>query len=487
MISNKKQWTARALFMAWGVLAMGGLFAGGSSGCGDSSGGGGGGGGSGLGGATSVSGSALAANGTDPISGATVFIRGSGAALTVGSKSIVTTTCSAGEVTCPDAPEGSCAVVCSCADGTYVLDTSECPADSDTIEYCKGSFCGSASLDCADTPDTCTADIVGSTVSGSTANIAVVTGAFDEIENVLAKLGFSSVDASGRLDLEAPRSFDIYLGGGSLDFDPLASGLPSSSELFGDLSKMQEYDIIFINCGTDEEPAALTLQALVAEVGKEAAHALYHTAGLKAVSAGLAARIRSYVEGGGTIFATDLAYDFVEQSIPEFMDFEDDGTDPAVAETADIAEQGNGGIVTDATVLDGTMKAFLGAIDANTIDSASAPGFDCATTPSPNGPPTTSLLDSGDIRIGDFLGGWGVMDQKHTGAGADTFVWIEGEVDFGGMTGIVRPLTASKRVGDGCVLYSSYHTSHSCESTGFWPQERVLQYLVFETAGSCVP
>lgn len=462
---------------------------GGTGGCGDDNGGGGGGGGggSGLGGASSVSGSALAANGTDPISGATVFIRGSGTALTVDSKSIVTTTCSGGEVTCPDAPEGSCAVVCSCADGTYVLDTSECPADSETIEYCKGSFCGSATLDCADNPDSCTANIVGSTTSGSTANIAVVTGSFDEIQNALAKLGFGTVDDFGRLELGS-ESFDLYNGDGSLPAE-----YPASSELFGDLDKMNEYDIIFINCGSDEDPAALTvMQALVAEVGKEQAHALYHLAGLKAVSAGLAARVRSYVEGGGTLYVTDLAYDFVEQSIPEFMDFEGGGTDPATAETPDTAQTGNSGIVSDATVLDGTMRDFLETIDSNSIDSASAPGNDCTTSSTPN---TTSLLDaSGDkIRIGDFLSGWGVMDQKHTGAGADTFVWIEGPVDFFDadtftpQDDVVRPLTASKRVGSGCVLYSSYHTSHSCPTTFFWPQERVLQYLVFETAGSCVP
>jgi hypothetical protein len=273
----------------------------------------------------------------------------------------------------------------------------------------------------------------------------------------------------------------------------LPAEYPDSSALFGSLSQMQEYDIIFINCGANEDPAeAAALQAVVAQVGKEAAHAAYHLGGLKAVSATLAGRIRSYVEGGGSLYVTDLAYDFVEQSIPEFMDFEGDGTDPATAETPDIAQTGDSGIVTDATVLDGTMSAFLETIDSNTIDSASSPGNDCTTTV--NGS-TTSLLDASadTIRIGDFLSGWGVMEQKHTGAGADTFVWIQGPVDFFdadtfvAQDNVVRPLTASKRVGSGCVLYSSYHTSHSCPTTGFWPQERVLQYLVFETAGSCVP
>jgi hypothetical protein len=458
---------------------------GGAGGCGDDNGGGGG--GSGLGGATEVTGTALAANGTDPIAGATVFIPGSGAALTAsGSKAIVNATCDGAAVECADPPVGSCASVCTCADGSYTLDTTDCPADSTTIRYCKGAFCGEATLDCAGNPDACTANIVGSTSAGSTANIAVVTGAFDEIENVLAKLGFGTVDSTGRLNVGS-ESFDIYLGGGSLDFDPEAAGYPASSALFGSLAAMQDYDIIFINCGTNEDPAeAAALSALVATHGKEEAHALYHVAGLKAVSADLASRIRSYVEGGGSIFATDLAYDFVEQSVPEFMNFEGDGSDVATAETPDVAQTGLSGITSDATVQDGTMSAWLEGRTSNTIDTADSPGFSCATTV--NGS-TTSLLDASadTIRIGDFLSGWGVMEAKHSGIGADTFVWIQGPVDFGATTDTVRPLTATRRVGDGCVLYSSYHTSHSCPTEGFWPQERVLQYLVFETAGACVP
>lgn len=484
MNKRKHSFLARALILSWGFLAMGGLFAGGSGGCGDSNNGGGG--GSGLGGATTVTGTALAANGVDPIAGATVFIPGtSGAALTSG-KNIVAATCGGSTVECDDAPVDSCASVCTCADGTYTLDTSACPDDATTIRYCKGSFCGEATLDCADNPDACTANIIGSTASGSTANIAVVSGSFDEIQNALAKLGFGTVDDFGRLEL-GTESFDLYNGDGSLP------SYPSSSELFGSLAAMQAYDIIFINCGTNEDPAeAAALSALVATYGKEQAHALYHMAGLKAVSSGLASRIRSYVEGGGSIYVTDLAYDFVEQSVPEFMNFEGDGSDVAVAETENVAQAGTSGIVTDATVLDGTMSAWLEGRSSNTIDTALSPGDDCDTTVNGN---STSLLSASEdtIRIGDFLAGWGVMEGKHSGIGADTFVWIQGPVDFfdpddfTAQNDVVRPLTATRRVGDGCVLYSSYHTSHSCPTKGFWPQERVLQYLVFETAGSCVP
>lgn len=432
--------------------------------------------GTGLGGATAVTGTCLAANGTDPIAGATIFIPGTAVASLTSGKSIVNATCSGETVSCDDPPETSCASVCSCADGSYTLDVTTCADDSTSIRYCKGSFCGSATLDCAADSASCTANITGSTTAGSTARIAVVAGSYDEIENVLAKLGFGDVDEGGQL-VPGTESFTLYDSG---------SG-PDSSELFASLEAMQEYDIIFINCGATEDPvAALALKATVDQYGKEAAHALYHQKGFKAVSADLASRIRDYVEAGGVLYVTDLAYDYVEQSVPEFMDFEDGGDDDATtAETEGAAEEGTAGIVSDATVNNATMADWLDGITSNTIDSAESPGDSCDTTE--NGS-TSSLLDGTDdgVRIGDFLSGWGVMRQVYAGD-TDTFVWIEGPVDFTGAADEVRPLTASRAVGEGCILYSSYHTSHSCPTTGFWPQERVLQYLIFETAGACTP
>ncbi len=455
----------------------------------------------GLSGADSVTGTALAANGTDPIAGATVFIAsssGSGLVLGTGGKRAVSTDCGAdngGTVTCDDPSVTACASSCSCADGTFTLDTSDCPEDADTIQYSKGSFLGTAELDCTADAD-CTANITGSTEAGSTANIAVVSGAYDEIENVLAKLGFGDVypegseeGTPGTLEL-GTEDFTIYKCGGSRDFemstlDPDEATYKDCDQLFGSLTEMQEYDIIFINCGANENTAEL--ESLIAGQGREAAHLIYHQKGLKAVSTEVAGRLRDFVEGGGTLYVTDLAYDYVEQSIPEFMDYEDGGDDDAAtAETANAAQQGTSGIVSDATVNNATMADWLNGISSNTIDAALAPnGGNCDTTENGN---ASSLLEGTDdgVRIGDFLSGWGVMRQAYAGDD-DTFVWIQGPVDFSGGSDETRPLTASRAVDEGCVLYSSYHTSHSCPTTGFWPQERVLQYLVFETAGQCTP
>lgn len=123
------------------------------------------------------------------------------------------------------------------------------------------------------------------------------------------------------------------------------------------------------------------------------------------------------------------------------------------------------------------MQSWLSSQTSNTIASTGAPSSsECTTTE--NGS-TTALNANNTIRIGDFLSGWAVMNSVHNGQ--DTKIWLTGPVSFSGGSGD-RPLTITKTVGSGKVLYSSYHTAHSCPTTGAWPQERVLQYLVFDVA-----
>lgn len=451
--------------------------------------------GSGLGDATEVTGTALAPNGTDPVSGATVFIEGSSASSLKRSVShIVQATCDGETVECDDPTEDSCATTCTCSDGTYTLDVTSCSDDSTTIQWCKGSICGSATLDCADNPTSCTANIVGSTTSGSTANIAVVTGAFDEIENVLAKLGFGEVDGEGLLEIGS-EDFDIYKCGGGRDTDyevedPDEATYKPCSELFSSVDTMNDYDIIFINCGASESPESSSLiKALVESGGTYYAHSQSHQL-TKALSSDTISNIQDYVDGGGRLYVTDWAYDYIEQSHPSFMKFEGDPDSSSTAGDQDDAQLGTSGITSEATINNDGMSDWIqeSSITTNTIDDSSTPGESCDTTAGGNSG-SDNLNSDGTIRIGDFLPAWAVMESVHSDVSPEPFIWIEGLVSFTGSSSTTRPLTVSQEVGDnnGCILYSSYHTSHSCPTTGFWPQERILQYLIFETAGSCTP
>ena len=102
------------------------------------------------------------------------------------------------------------------------------------------------------------------------------------MEDVLAKLGFGEVNEWGVL-VPGTETFDLY------NRDQLAAVL-------ADLAQMQQYDLIFLNCGADEFP-------------------------LWTDRAAAATKVRAYVEGGGRLYVTDLAYDYVEQAFPAAIDF----------------------------------------------------------------------------------------------------------------------------------------------------------------------
>lgn len=459
---------------------------------------GGGGDSKGLGSATTITGTVVSANGIDPISGAVVYIPGASTSLKsdiVAPSKKLSVDCGTkgGTISCTAATETACASTCSCSDGSYSLTTTGCSSDSTTVNFCKGSFCGKTTLECKD--EACTANITGAKTTDSIPAMAVVTGRFDEIENVLAKLGLGEVQSTGLLKI-GTESFTIYLGGGARDSEYTDTAkYKSTSVLFGSLTEMQKYSIIFINCGSNQDPTSGALvAALTAGSDLQASHTAYHnllmTTKTKGLSSGVVSNIQNFVAGGGKLYVTDLAYDFIEQSHPSFMDFQGDGTSATSAETVGAADLGTSGITSDATIKNDALKSWMqgSALTTNTI-GANTPGTSCTTTAGGNSG-SKNLNSDGTIRIGDFLSGWAVMNSAYSGVSPAPYTWIEGPVTFSGQTtAVTRPLTVSQKVGSkgGCLLYSSYHTSESCPTTGFWPQERFLQYVVFEVGDTCTP
>ena len=189
------------------------------------------------------------------------------------------------------------------------------------------------------------------------------------------------------------------------------------------------------------------------------------------------ANLQAYVENGGKLYVTDWSYGFLEQSFSDFMNFSDGGDDHDHAEDHNAAKDGVGGINVDASVNNDVLAAWL---DNVTVNDGSIED-DCSFL-------DENLINArlgarnadGTMTIGDFLGSWVVMEGEHDGLEGQTDIWLSGDVSAFGGDIVDAPLTATQDRGDGRILYSSYHTAHSCPTTGFWPQERVLQYLVFE-------
>jgi len=165
------------------------------------------------------------------------------------------------------------------------------------------------------------------------------------------------------------------------------------------------------------------------------------------------------------------------------MQFEGEADDPSTPGSLSAAEQGTGGIYLNAAVNNSVFRNWLMEVAVNRHDESTPgnPDIDCMFgTPDSYGQITGALTADGLIPIGDFLSIWAHMVGPHTGE--DPMIWISSGsgVTFDGLEN--RPLTVSQTIGSngGLVVYSSYHTVDTCPTLFFWPQERVLQYLILE-------
>ena len=134
-------------------------------------------------------------------------------------------------------------------------------------------------------------------------NVAVITGQYDNIGAILSGMNVE---------------YDAY------------DGVSSSAyiDLLTDPDAMGEYDIIFFNCGIDD--------------------------GWLVRRSEIGVNIASYVEGGGSIYASDWAYGFFEAAFPTAIDFYGDDDTHGEAFVGDTSR-------VDADVLDADMMALLGS------------------------------------------------------------------------------------------------------------------------------
>lgn len=374
---------------------------------------------------TTIDGRLFAPDGETPISNALVYLENS-----TRSGSELAQKTAATEVSCGSLPDRNWAYSCTDADGRYII-TASIPSAGAKLIAKKGAFTAelmvvpqSASI----RPD----PLLIATSGANAARMAVVTGNYDRVQDLLAKLGFGVADPAGTLILGTEK-FDLFDGD-----DTLNSNYPEVESLLADADKdgrpdIYNYAIVFFNCGFREiDYTAADIETL-----------------------------RNYVAAGGRIYVSDLSYDLVEQAFPEYIDFQgSDSVDPSQPEFRDAAELGIGGLEVQADV-DPAMAAWLktvGCVNGECLDS------------------------EGRALIGGFLDSWAVMVGAHPGAPSQVRVWVRGPITFrGGSSPVVRPLTASFNHGAGRVSFTSYHTEPEFNVPGgFVAAERVLQFLVFE-------
>lgn len=366
-----------------------------------------------------LSGQLTAPDATTPIANALVYVKDSSAGTAAGQARPLAA------LPCGAPPTASWAATCTGADGKFSF-AAKVPA-SPTLVAVKGAFTLEKALVVSGDGALNVGTVALAPASAS--KFAVVAGAFDNIQDVLAKLGYGQV-AEGRLVL-GTEAFTLYdgdnlLGGTYKDADALFVDADNNGQ-----ADIFNHSVVFFNCGLNE--AALD-------------------------SPQNRAILRAYVEAGGRIYASDQAYDVVEQVFPAYLDFEGSVAPADQPEAIDAAQIGDRDLIVNASV-DATLAAWL-------------QGVGCV-----NGP----CIADGKVHVEGFLDGWAVMAGVHPAQQAAVKTWASGPVTFTGQSEAVqRPLTVSFGVGQGRVSYTSYHTEPDAPTQGFMPQERVMQYLVFE-------
>jgi hypothetical protein len=369
----------------------------------------------------------LAPDGVTPIAGATVYASTQPAS-SLG-KLRANRQAKAGDSDCAAPSAANNGSACTDADGSFSLTVSSVSGNSIPLVFEKGMFRMTQMVNAAETMALGNVQLPREAAEGAP-RIAVVTGSYDRIEVILAKLGLATYESTTEEIDYSTAAFTMFDGDFTGQFDDVSELFAINPET--NLPRIRDFDIVFINCGADTNPLGSDENLAV---------------------------LRAYVENGGVLYATDWGYDFVEQSLPEYLRFAgEDDANPSQPLSPGAALIGPDGVTINATVRDPLLAPWL--------DGVSCIGGDCRNA-------------DGTIAVEGFLSGWAVMEGAHSALAETVFQHVTGVVDD--IDTQERPLSVAFAFGQGQVIYSSYHTVHEGEvGEGFYPQERVLQYLVFE-------
>ncbi len=221
--------------------------------------------------------------------------------------------------------------------------------------------------------------------------------------------------------------YDCYEGRSSTSSTPTCTPIDSLANLVGKTSQktIDDYHLLFISCAPNG----------------------YKTYGTPA----LAANAASFVTAGGRMFVTDMSYDWVAQAFPSAVTWMGPAGSPQPVDGANVGVGGtyNGNV--DDTGLLAWLKDF------GIASPVSIQGFLNPWSVQASLPKTSTLIVDGTV--------------SYTGGSSDV------------------PLTTEFDVSScGRVIYSSYHTAGGNVTPGnLLPQERILEYLMFEVATCVTP
>ena len=208
------------------------------------------------------------------------------------------------------------------ADGTRTATTTDAqgryrlegvPAGEQTLHIVKGSFSSEVTVTVAAEQTTTLPE--SECEIEQNLRIAVVTGSFDRVEDVLASIGIERTN------------IDVFDGVSFAGFGDWAS------DLFGDIDALSQYDIVFVNCGADDFDFTFSPQQ------------------------NILSNLRTFVQNGGSLYVSDQSYEIVERTWPDFIDFFGDDL------RGQAAQQGLESESTHANIVDPSLAAAFGRTD----------------------------------------------------------------------------------------------------------------------------
>jgi hypothetical protein len=319
----------------------------------------------------------------------------------------------------------------SAADGTFSLDLDNVPYGA-TIDFAVqiGRFRKHTSIPvtacAAGTVPAAAATLPGSSAAGDIPKIAVSAGNQDHLDAILAALGITEYDCyEGRKN-----------GGSSTATCPLVAG-KNIADVMSSPATLGTYEMVFLSCA----PGAYAHYATT-----------YSTSTITQNTA-------AWVGAGGRMFATDTAYDWIEQPFPDAITF---AGPTAAAGTPQPVDGANVGCSSGSTT----------AYAANVDDAALAAWLKIVGFP-----------QSPSVQIQGFIQPWSAMTQL-----ASTSERIA-DGTFSSNPSVCSssadiPLTTQFDVGScGRVAYSSYHTLPSVNASNLAAQEKIMEFLIFGVAG----
>ena len=246
-----------------------------------------------------------------------------------------------------------------------------------------------------------------------TTRIAVVTGIFDSVEDVLTGLGFQIRATYNTLTptIGTPMgNVDIIKGEGSY------GGAFWISDFLADPLWLTDYDIIFFNCGL--ELTTLSNGGTVVDNAMQ--------------------NLNDFVQNGGSVYASDWASEVVRLAFPEQIDFVGDDSAFGEARVGDAAAAQSG------LVVDENLAA---------------------------------ALNKSDVVINFDLSVWAVAEPlEQQPSTLEPMVLGDVAINYGSMQKINVPLLSWFAMGEGKVLFTSFHN----ESQNSEDLTDILNYMVFE-------